>query len=153
MVRDYKKSKKFYQECLKPLGYKMTMDVPQWKAAGYMEGGHTSFWVNQPKKFAPSHVAFLAKNKVAVAAFHRAALRVGGKDNGAPGFRPDYGPTYYAAFVHDLDGNNIEACYFGERAPSAKKSTKKGSKKKVRKAAKKSAPASQKLRRASKKRR
>jgi len=136
---------------LKPLGYKMNMDFPQWKAAGYMEGGHTSFWVGQPKKFAPGHVAFLAKNKAAVALFHRAAMRAGGKDNGAPGFRPDYGPTYYAAFVHDLDGNNIEACYFGERAPSAKKSTKKSakkaSKKRVRKAVKKSVKKSSKKRR------
>ena len=139
MVRDYKKSKKFYQECLKPLGYKMNMDFPQWRAAGFMEGGHTSFWVGQPKKFAPSHVAFLAKNKAAVALFHRAAMRAGGRDNGAPGFRPDYGPTYYAAFVHDLDSNNVEACYFGERAPVAKKkSAKKGAKKATKKSAKKS---------------
>ena len=139
MVRDYKKSKKFYQECLKPLGYKMNMDFPQWKAAGFMEGGHTSFWVGQPKKFAPSHVAFLAKNKAAVPLFHRAARRAGGRDNGAPGFRPDYGPTYYAAFVHDLDSNNVEACYFGERAPVAKKkSAKKGAKKATKKSAKKS---------------
>lgn len=132
LVRDYKKSKKFYQACLKPLGYKMNMDFPQWKAAGFREGGHTSFWISQPKKFANTHLAFLAKNKAAVAAFHRAALRAGGKDNGAPGFRPDYGPTYYAAFVHDLDGNNIEACYFGERAPSAPSSLK------LRRASKKS---------------
>src|SRR3989338_5363574 len=86
MVRDYKKSKKFYQECLKPLGYKMNMDFPQWKAAGFMEGGHTSFWSAQPKTPPPLPVASLAKTKAAVAGFPRAPRRAGGKDNGAPGF-------------------------------------------------------------------
>jgi predicted lactoylglutathione lyase len=51
--------------------------------------------------------------------FHKAALAAGGKDNGAPGFRIHYSPDYYAAFAYDLDGNNIEACYFGEKAPKA----------------------------------
>jgi len=119
-VREYKKAKKFYEKALAPLGYKMTMDVPKWKAAGYKEGGHTSFWMSEPKRFAPSHIAFLAKSKAAVQKFHAAALKAGAKDNGAPGFRPHYGPTYYAAFVHDADGNNVEACYFGERAPKTK---------------------------------
>ncbi len=121
MVRDYKMAKKFYQKALAPLGYKMTMDFPKWKAAGYKEGGHTSFWIGQPKRFAPGHIAFLAKSKAAVQKFYKAALAAGAKDNGTPGFRPDYGPTYYAAFVYDKDGNNIEACYFGERAPKKKK--------------------------------
>ena len=132
-VRDYNKAKKFYQAALKPLGYTLKMDFPQWKAAGFMEGGHTSFWIGQPKKFAPGHLAFLAKSKSAVGSFYRAALKAGAKDNGGPGFRPDYGPTYYAAFVLDKDGNNIEACYFGERAPSAKN----GSKKVIKRVAKK----------------
>lgn len=132
-VRDYKKAKGFYQKALAPLGYKMTQDHPEWKAGGYKEGGHTSFWISQPTRFAPSHIAFLAKSKGAVQKFHKAALAGGGKDNGAPGFRPTYGPTYYAAFVHDKDGNNVEACYFGERAPSAKKSPKKVAKKNSKK--------------------
>lgn len=127
LVRDYKKAKKFYQQALKPLGYRMNMDFPKWKAAGFMEGGHTSFWISEKTPYAKTHVAFLAKSKAAVANFHRAAMRAGSKDNGAPGFRPDYGPNYYAAFVYDLDGNNIEACYFGARMPAAKKLAKKKS--------------------------
>lgn len=120
-VRDYKKGTSFYAKALAPLGYKLKRDYAEYEAGGFMQGGQTDFWVGVPKQFAPSHVAFHAKNKNAVAAFYKAALAAGGKDNGAPGFRTHYGPTYYAAFVLDPWGNNIEACYFGERAPAEKK--------------------------------
>jgi catechol 2,3-dioxygenase-like lactoylglutathione lyase family enzyme len=139
-VKNYKRAKKLYVAALKPLGYKLTMDMPQWKAGGFKEGGHTSFWIAQKSRVVPGHVALLAKNKVAVQKFYSAARRQGAKDNGKPGFRPDYGPTYYAAFILDHDGNNIEACYFGERAPTAKKSVKKAKKRatpKAKRAAKK----------------
>lgn len=116
-TRDYKKAKKFYSAALKPLGYKLSMDFPKFKAAGFKEGGQTSFWIAQPKRFAPIHIAFIGKSKKAVQAFHKVALKAGGKDNGGPGFRTQYSPDYYAAFVLDADGNNIEACYFGARAP------------------------------------
>ncbi|MBU6321574.1 MAG: VOC family protein [Patescibacteria group bacterium] len=135
-VRDYKKAKAFYTAALKPVGYKLQRDYPEWQTSGFLEGGHTSFWISVPaKNFAPAHIAFLAKSKAAVAKFHQAAIAAGGKDNGAPGFRLDYGPDYYAAFVLDPWGNNIEACYFGERAPkslaaTAKKSAKKAAPKK-----------------------
>lgn len=155
-VKDYKKGKQFYVACLAPLGYKLKMDYPQWKAAGFMEGGHTSFWIGERKQMVPAHTAFLAKSKAAVGNFHKAALKAGAKDNGGPGFRPDYGPTYYAAFILDPWGNNMEACYFGERAPAAKKAAKKSApkaKKVIKKATKKSTnPASLKLRRARKRR-
>jgi catechol 2,3-dioxygenase-like lactoylglutathione lyase family enzyme len=123
-VKNYKKAKKLYTAALKPLGYKLKMDFPQWKAAGYMEGGHTSFWIGEKKKMVPGHIALLGKSKQAIQKFHKEALKNGAKDNGGPGFRPDYGPTYYAAFVLDQDGNNVEACYFGAHAPSAKKKRK-----------------------------
>ena len=58
---------------------------------------------------AGSHLAFRAPDRAAVDGFHRAALNAGARDNGPPGLRPDYGATYYAAFVIDPDGNNIEA--------------------------------------------
>lgn len=58
------------------------------------------------------HVAFRAKSREEVRAFYDAAILAGGKDNGAPGLRPEYGEAYYAAFVIDLDGNNIEAVTF-----------------------------------------
>lgn len=120
-VRDYKKGKAFYEKALKPLGYRVKRDFAEYKACGFMQGGQTDFWIGVPAAFAPIHVAFMARNKAAVAAFYKAALAAGGKDNGAPGFRTHYGPTYYAAFILDPWGNNIEACYFGERAPAAKK--------------------------------
>lgn len=130
-VKDYQKGKHFYVLALRPLGYRLRMDFPKWKAAGFMERGHTSFWINEPKKFAPAHIAFLAGSKAAVGNFHKAALKAGAKDNGAPGFRPRYGPTYYAAFALDPWGNNIEACYFGERAPKELLAKKPAAKKKA----------------------
>src|SRR5689334_20743687 len=69
------------------------------------------------KPVQPIHVALRAPSKEAVHQFHSAALKAGAKDNGPPGFRREYGDDYYAAFVLDFDGNNIEACYFGEKAP------------------------------------
>ena len=116
-VSNYKKAKKFYIAALKPLGYKNNMEHGE--AAGFMEGGHTSFWIAKKAKVVPMHVAFAAKSKKEVQKFHAAALKAGAKDNGGPGFRTDYGPTYYASFVLDADKNNIEACYFGARAPKA----------------------------------
>lgn len=65
-----------------------------------------------------NHIAFQARDRAMVDAFHQAALRHGGKDNGAPGVRP-YHPSYYAAFVLDPDGNNIEAVFHGEAVRSA----------------------------------
>lgn len=118
-VSNYQKSKKFFTAALKPLGYEQTMEYGE--AAGYKEGGHTSFWIAKKKVVPESHVAFHANSKKAVEDFYKAGLKAGGTDNGKPGFRLDYGPDYYAAFVFDPDGSNIEACYFGEKAPQAKK--------------------------------
>ena len=110
-VTNFSKSKKFYVAALKPLGYKLTMDYSP-EAAGFKEGGHTSFWIVRKKgKITTTHLAFLAKNRKAVQAFHKAALKAGGKDNGGPGLR-DYSAVYYAAFVLDPDGTNIEAVVF-----------------------------------------
>ncbi|HEV3245370.1 MAG TPA: VOC family protein [Candidatus Paceibacterota bacterium] len=110
-VKDFAKAKKFYVAALKPLGYKLTMDYSP-EAAGFKEGGHTSFWIVKKKHKDTTHLAFLAKSKKAVQDFHKAALKAGGKDNGGPGLREDYSPDYYAAFVYDPDGNNIEAVVF-----------------------------------------
>lgn len=118
-VRDAKKAKAFYAAALRPLGYKVKYDFSD--AAGFMEGGHTSFWIGKTAKFAPMHVAFRAKSKKAVRDFYAAALKAGGKDNGAPGPRPDYSPDYWAAFVLDLDGNNIEAVYYDKKAVGRKR--------------------------------
>ena len=95
------------------------MDFSEDKTAGFKEGGHTSFWIAEKENIVPTHVAFLAKDTDEVNRFHNAGLAAGGENNGNPGFRTQYGPHYYAAFILDPDGNNIEACYFGETAPGA----------------------------------
>ncbi|MDE2212970.1 MAG: VOC family protein [Patescibacteria group bacterium] len=119
-VKDYARSKEFYTKALKPLGY--TLSVEYGTAGGFKEGGHTSFWIVKKERVEPTHLAFRGKNAKAVKDFHSAALAAGGTDNGAPGPRPDYSPDYYAAFVFDPDGHNIEAMCFEE---PTKKSIKK----------------------------
>ena len=109
-VRDYKKSKAFYVAILKPLGYKVRYEYG--KACGFMEGGHTSIWIAEQPVRQKLHVAFRARGKKAVHDFYDAALKAGAKDNGAPGPRPDYSKDYYAAYVFDPDGHNIEAVCF-----------------------------------------
>jgi catechol 2,3-dioxygenase-like lactoylglutathione lyase family enzyme len=111
-VPDYKKGKEFYKKALAPLGYKLHMDYAKWKAGGFMQGGQTDFWISEGEKGAPMHVAFRAKNKKQVNDFYAAALEAGAKDNGAPGYRKDYSPGYYAAFVYDAGKNNIEAVWY-----------------------------------------
>jgi catechol 2,3-dioxygenase-like lactoylglutathione lyase family enzyme len=115
-VSEYEKSKAFYTQALAPLGYVLIMEVAAEDnpsgapAAGFGEGGKPDFWIGGEGKLEkPVHVAIVAKDRASVDAFHRAALAAGGKDNGKPGLRPHYHPNYYAAFVFDLDGHNIEA--------------------------------------------
>lgn len=123
-VKNYKKGRVFYEKTLAPLGYKLNLESSV--AAGFMEGGETSFWIVVREHPQPSHVAFGAKDKRVVEAFHRAALRAGGKDNGKPGYRSDYWPGYYAAFILDADGNNIEAVWYDySKVEPAKKATQK----------------------------
>ena len=105
-ISDYKKATKFYSAALKPLGYKLKYAwVPD--AAGFMEGGHTSFIITVKKRPQATHIAFCGKSMKAVQAFYKAAIKAGAKDNGAPGFRPDYGPNYYAAIIHYSHPHNI----------------------------------------------
>src|SRR3989344_5365978 len=109
-VKNIEKAKAFYVAALKPLGYKMNMDFGD--AAGFKQGGHTSFWIGKHQKPSPMHVAFRAANRKAVRDFYKAAIKAGAKNNGKPGLRKDYSPDYYAAFILDKDGNNIEAVCF-----------------------------------------
>lgn len=102
--RNSRRSRTFYQRALAPLGY--VQDLVHGDSFGFMQGGRHDFWVTPGKVATPAHLAFLAGSRSAVDAFHAAAVAEGGKDNGAPGYREDYG---YAAFVLDLDGHNIEA--------------------------------------------
>lgn len=109
-VKDFKGAKAFYLAVLPKVGYKLNYDFTD--ACGFMEGGHTSIWIAKAARGAKLHVAFRAKNKTQVQAFHAAGLKAGGKDNGKPGYRPDYSPDYYAAFILDPEGNNIEAVWY-----------------------------------------
>jgi catechol 2,3-dioxygenase-like lactoylglutathione lyase family enzyme len=113
-VSDYARSKAFYLQALAPLGYALVMEVQQDEndspAAGFGVGGKPDLWIGGEGGLQrPIHIAIAAPNRTAVDAFRRAALAAGGKDNGAPGLRPHYHPNYYAAFVLDPDGHNIEA--------------------------------------------
>jgi catechol 2,3-dioxygenase-like lactoylglutathione lyase family enzyme len=113
-VSDYARSKAFYLQALAPLGYALVMEVQQDEndspAAGFGIHGKPDFWIGGEGGLQrPIHIAIAAPNRAAVDAFHRAALAAGGKDNGGPGLRPHYHPNYYAAFVLDPDGHNIEA--------------------------------------------
>lgn len=109
-VSDIARSREFYGKVLPALEYHEEYDWGE--AIGYMEDGHTSFVIAKMDPVVPLHLAFRAKDKEAVDAFYQAALDAGGKDNGAPGYRTDYSPGYYAAFIHDPDGNNIEAVWY-----------------------------------------
>ena len=109
-VTDPAASRAFYEQALAPLGYRVMMEP----APGVVGMGTTrpDFWI-APAEERPTrcHLAFRVDTEQEVQAFHAAALAAGGTDNGAPGPRPNYHPGYYAAFLLDPDGNNIEALY------------------------------------------
>lgn len=114
-VSDFARAKAFYETALKPLGYGVVMEVTKADSGGAYEGagfGDTKpyFWIGTGDVTKGSlHVAFVAKDRAAVDAFYKAAIAAGAKDNGPPGIRAQYHPNYYAAFVFDPDGHNIEA--------------------------------------------
>jgi catechol 2,3-dioxygenase-like lactoylglutathione lyase family enzyme len=98
----------FYETCLKPLGYAKLSTYEG--GAGFGKDEIPSLWIGASKDGPSSvHLAFESPTRKAVDAFYKAALEKGAKDNGKPGVRADYGESYYAAFVIDPDGNNIEA--------------------------------------------
>lgn len=111
-TNDYARAKPFYDAVLATLDIRCLMDFSL--GAGYGRR-FPEFWIQRPHDGQPAgvgngvHVCFQAPGIEAVAAFHRKALELGGQDDGAPGFRLEYAPNYYAAFVRDLDGHKIEA--------------------------------------------
>jgi len=108
-VGDYQRSKAFYIKALEPLGYRNNMEYGE--SAGFNDGKNTDFWISKEKVVVPTHLAFEARSQSQVEGFYKAALEAGGRDNGGPGYR-DYSPGYYAAFVCDPDGNNVEAVWY-----------------------------------------
>jgi catechol 2,3-dioxygenase-like lactoylglutathione lyase family enzyme len=107
-VSEFERAKGFYAQALAPLGYSVQMEFEG--AAGFGTGeGIPDFWIGSSAERGATHVAFKASDRAQVDAFYEAAIAAGGTDNGPPGPRPHYHETYYAAYVHDADGNNVEA--------------------------------------------
>ena len=109
---DYRTSLAFYEAALAPLGITTMMKFEGDDGNTSGLGSDTPFlWIGDGGKLTEGrlHLAFSAPNRAAVDAFYSAAIKAGGTDNGPPGLRAHYHPTYYAAFVHDPDGHNIEA--------------------------------------------
>ena len=113
-VKDMEEAVAFYTAALAPLGHR-----PGARGEGYAGFGpgpdSTPLWRHPTTNSGATgaHICFTAKSRAEVDAFHAAALKAGAKDNGAPGLRTDYSPTYYAAFVIDSDNNNLEAVFMG----------------------------------------
>jgi catechol 2,3-dioxygenase-like lactoylglutathione lyase family enzyme len=112
-VSDLEASRRFYAQALEPLGFS---EIGAWSDAGR----EIAFGLEEANDFGLSdryesggqlHIAFAADTREQVDAFHRAALAAGGRDNGAPGPRPEYSAGYYGAFVLDPDGHNVEAVF------------------------------------------
>ena len=111
-VRDFEASKAFYLKALAPLGVTLAAEGPpsygvELVAQGRSDASLCLFQTDE--KPAHLHLAFAAETREQVDAFYRAALAAGAKDNGPPGLRPQYHANYYAAFVIDPDGHNLEA--------------------------------------------
>jgi catechol 2,3-dioxygenase-like lactoylglutathione lyase family enzyme len=115
-VADAGRSKLFYEQALAPLGISLIMTVGSEQtesggtAHGFGSGNEPFFWVGDNERVGEgTHIAFAVESRALVDAFHQAALAAGGRDHGAPGLRPHYHEHYYAAFVLDPDGINVEA--------------------------------------------
>ena len=112
-VNDLAAALAFYDAVLPTIGATRKLEIPD-VAVAYGKA-FPEFWVQRPLGGGEAnpgngvHFGFIAPNREAVHAFHAAALAAGGKDDGAPGLRPMYGPDYYGCFVYDLDGHKIEA--------------------------------------------
>jgi catechol 2,3-dioxygenase-like lactoylglutathione lyase family enzyme len=114
-VSDIEISKKFYAQALNPIGYQLLREYGVTPArptasAAFGEPPRADLWIYQGKpNVASTHIAFLVTKRTLVDDFYRAAVAAGGRNNGEPGLRPQYSANYYAAFVLDPDGYNIEA--------------------------------------------
>jgi catechol 2,3-dioxygenase-like lactoylglutathione lyase family enzyme len=106
-VGDFERSRAFYERALAPLGYEVVMAFE--RVAGFGVRGKPDFWIIEEEPGVPIHVAFASPDRPTVDTFYEAALAAGGRDNGPPGIRGHYHEHYYGAFVHDPDGNNVEA--------------------------------------------
>lgn len=106
-VTDLQRSTRFYGQALDPLGYRLAVEGEGYAAFGAGDHVVPDFWIREGSDVRPVHFAFRA-DRSGVDRFHEAAVAAGGRDNGAPGVRAHYHDNYYAAYVHDPDGNNVE---------------------------------------------
>ena len=110
-VKNLAASIAFYQAALGALGYELTSRDET--SAGFGKPDDTGLWLYADQASTAAHIAFRAADRAAVDRFHQRGASGGGRDNGKPGVRGDYSPTYYAAFLIDPDGNNVEAVFTG----------------------------------------
>ena len=106
-VKDLDAAVSFYRAVLEPLGHVLVSRDEA--VAGFGPRGEPALWLYKGAPGGALHVAFRARDRRSVDRFHAAGLEAGGRDHGTPGLRADYSPTYYAAFLLDPDGNNVEA--------------------------------------------
>ncbi len=116
-VEDLPRARDFYRRLLEPIGLEIVAEVPASVAdvpvVGFGIGRKGAFWLAESGRQTPAfHVCFRAPSRAAVRAFHEAGMAAGGSDHGAPGIREEYHPAYYAAFVLDPEGHNVEAVCF-----------------------------------------
>jgi len=106
-VQDFARSSDFYRQALAPLGYELVMEFDN--SAGFGWADKPEFWISSSDASGGQlHIAFRAEEREVVRDFHRVALQAGGVDNGVPDVYEQYHPDYYAAYVLDPDGNNLE---------------------------------------------
>ena len=107
-VTDLAASRELYATALAPLGYKILYESEEYGIVGF-GAQRPQLWLQRSARKMGVHVALVATDRAAVGSFYEQALAAGATDNGPPGPRERYAPGYYAAYVHDLDGNNLEA--------------------------------------------
>jgi catechol 2,3-dioxygenase-like lactoylglutathione lyase family enzyme len=112
-VKDLDAAVRFYSAALAPLGHVVSTKEDSY--AGLGPKGEPGLWLyaGEDAKAPGVHIAFRAPDRGTVDRFHADGLGAGGRDNGKPGLRTDYSPTYYAAFLLDPEGNNVEAVFIG----------------------------------------
>jgi len=111
-VKDVAASARFYSAALAGLGHVLASQDAN--GAGFGPKGAPALWLyRDAKAHGGTHLAFRADSRAAVEKFHKEGLKAGGRENGKPGLREDYSPNYYAAFLLDPDGNNVEAVWMG----------------------------------------
>jgi catechol 2,3-dioxygenase-like lactoylglutathione lyase family enzyme len=117
VVRNLQASRRFYRAALEPLGFRVMNEQEDGVAFGVKDADDFAVYQGKPGEATTTaaHVAFVAEDQQSVDAFFAAAMAAGGRENRPPGYRPEYHAGYYAAFVFDPDGNNVEAVHHGER--------------------------------------